>query len=126
MAALKVEVRSKSAPSPVGPYSQAVDAGAVYCAGQIGASPSSGKLEEGIVAQTSRALSNLEAVLAGAGLGLNSIVKTTVFMTDLAEFQSMNEEYSKHFSPPYPARSTVQVAALPKSARVEIEAVAVR
>ncbi len=123
---MKKEIRSKSAPDPVGPYSQGVDAGAVYCAGQAGIDPATGALEQGIVAQTSRALSNLEGVLKAAGLGMNNVVKTTVFMVDLAEFSQMNEEYSKHFSPPFPARSTVQAAALPKGARVEIEAVAVR
>ena len=79
-----------------------------------------------MVAQTGRALQNLDAVLRAAGLGLGNVVKTTVFLADMAEFAQMNEEYGKHFSPPYPARSTVQVAALPKGARVEIEAVAVR
>jgi len=123
---LKLEVRSNSAPAPVGPYSQAVDAGAVYCAGQIGTDPATGNLEQGVVLQTSRALKNLDGVLRGAGLGLKDVVKTTVFMVDLAEFAQMNEEYAKHFSPPYPARSTVQVAALPKGGRVEIDAVAVR
>ncbi len=123
---MKKEVRSSSAPTPVGPYSQAVDAGAVYCAGQIGADPSTGSVEQGIVAQTSRALANLEGVLKAAGLGLQNVVKTTVFMVDLSEFSQMNEEYAKHFSAPYPARSTVQVAALPKGVRVEIDAVAVR
>jgi len=123
---LKSELKSKSAPSPVGPYSQAIDAGAIYCAGQVGIDPSTGALEEGIVAQTSRALLNLEAVLGVAGIGLGNVTKTTVFMADLSEFQSMNEEYAKHFRPPYPARSTVQVAGLPRGARVEIEAIAVR
>ncbi len=120
------EVRSAKAPSPIGPYSQAIDAGGVYCSGQVGLNPSTGNLEAGIVQQTARALSNLEAVLAAAGLGLKNVVKTTVFMVDIAEFAQMNEEYAKHFQAPYPARSTVQVAALPKGARVEIEAVAVR
>lgn len=120
------EVRTGSAPSPVGPYSQAIDAGAIYCAGQIGTDPASGALEEGVVAQTSRAISNLQAVLKAVGLDLKHVVKTTVFMADLAEFSAMNEEYAKHFSAPYPARSTVQAAALPKGARVEIEAIAVR
>jgi 2-iminobutanoate/2-iminopropanoate deaminase len=123
---LKSEVRSQNAPSPVGPYSQAVDAGAVYCAGQIGIEPSTGSLEQGIVAQTARALLNLESVLSAAGLGLRDVVRTTVYMVDLSEFGSMNEEYARHFSPPYPARSTVQAAALPKGARVEIDAIAVR
>lgn len=123
---MKREVYTKSAPAPVGPYSQAVDAGTVYCAGQIGADPSTGNLEAGVVAQTSRALSNLSEVLKGAGLGLTDVVKTTVFLVDLAEYQQMNAEYSKFFTAPYPARTTVQAAALPKGARVEIDAVALR
>ncbi len=120
------EVRSKGAPAPVGPYSQAIDAGSVYCAGQIGLDPATGNLEQGIVAQTKRVLQNLEAVLEASGLSMKNVVKTSVFMIDLAEFSQMNEEYSRHFSAPYPARSTVQVPALPKGARVEIDAVAVR
>lgn len=123
---MKSEVRSKSAPSPVGPYSQAIDAGTVYCAGQIGADPASGDLEQGVVAQTARALSNLEGVLSAAGMSLKDVVKTTVFLVDLGEFGAMNGEYARHFAPPYPARSTVQAAALPKGARVEIDAIAVR
>ena len=123
---MKTAVTTKSAPSPIGPYSQGVDAGAVYCSGQIGLDPSTGNLVEGVVAQTNRTLSNLEAVLKAAGMGLGNVVKTTVFMTDLAEFSKMNEEYGKHFTAPFPARSTVQVAALPKGARVEIDAIAVR
>ncbi len=123
---MKRAVNSKSAPAPIGPYSQGVDSGAVYCSGSVGLDPATGNLVDGVVAQTSRALANLEAVLNAAGLGLNDVVKTTVFMVDLAEFSQMNEEYGKHFSPPFPARSTVQVSALPKGARVEIDAVAVR
>ncbi len=123
---MKREIRTKSAPSPVGPYSQAVEAGSVYCAGQIGTDPASGNLEQGIQRQTARALSNLEAVLGAGDLSLKDVVKTTVFMVDLAEFSAMNEEYAKHFSPPFPARSTVQAAALPKGARVEIDAIAER
>lgn len=119
------EVRAKGAPAPIGPYSQAIDAGAVYCAGQIGLDPSTGTLGQGIVAQTKRALQNLEAVLEASGLAMKHVVKTNVFMLDLAEFQQMNEEYGKHFTAPYPARSTVQVPALPKGARVEIDALAV-
>ena len=123
---MKAPLNSKSAPAPIGPYSQGVDAGAVYCSGQIGLDPSTGNLVEGVVAQTARALSNLDAVLKAAGMGLNSVVKTTVFMVDLAEFAQMNQEYGKHFSSPFPARSTVQVSALPRGARVEIDAVAIR
>lgn len=120
------EVRSKSAPPPIGPYSQAIDAGTVYCAGQIGADPSTGILEKGVAAQTAQALSNLEAVLSSAGLSLRNVVKTTVFLVDLGEFAAMNDEYARHFAPPFPARSTVQAAALPKGALVEIDAIAVR
>ncbi|HUK79936.1 MAG TPA: Rid family detoxifying hydrolase [Nitrososphaerales archaeon] len=123
---MKSALSSKSAPSPIGPYSQGIEAGAVYCSGQVGLDPVTGSLVEGIVAQTSRALSNLDAVLKAAGMGLSNVVKTTVFMVELGEFAQMNEEYAKHFAAPYPARSTVQVGALPKGARVEIEAVAVR
>jgi len=123
---MKAAVTSKSAPAPIGPYSQGIDAGAVYCSGQIGLDPATGNLVDGIVAQTGRALSNLDAVLKAAGMGLGNVVKTTVFMADLAEFAQMNEEYGKHFSPPFPARSTVQAAALPRGARVEIDAIAVR
>ncbi len=123
---MKREIRSDKAPSPVGPYSQAVEAGPVYCAGQIGLDPATGKLEETVEAQTARAIANLREVLKSAGLDLNDVVKTTVFVTDLAEFGKMNDEYAKHFSAPFPARSTVQVAALPKGARVEIDAIAVR
>ena len=123
---MKKELRSKSAPDPIGPYSQGVDAGGVYCSGQVGIDPATGGLEEGVRAQTARALANLEGVQSPSGRGLGAVVKTTVFMVDLSEFAEMNEEYAKHFSTPYPARSTVQVAALPKGARVEVEAVAVR
>lgn len=123
---MKAEVRTPAAPAPVGPYSQAIDAGAVYCAGQLGTDPATGKVEEGIVAQTARALNNLEAILGSDGLSLKDVVKTTVFLADLSEYAQMNEEYSKHFAPPFPARTTVQAAALPRGARVEIDAIAVR
>lgn len=123
---MKREIRSGKAPTPVGPYSQAIESNAVYCAGQIGVNPATGKMEEGVAAQTARALMNLEEILKAAGLGLEDVVKTTVFVSNLEEFALMNEEYAKHFSPPFPARTTVQAAALPKGAQVEIEAVAVR
>lgn len=123
---MKSELRTDSAPAPVGPYSQGVESGAVYCAGQIGTDPSTGKLAEGVTAQTARALDNLAGVLSAAGLGLKDVVKTTVFLADIAEYPQMNEEYAKHFSAPFPARTTVQAAALPRGARVEIDAVAVR
>lgn len=123
---MKREIRTGAAPSPVGPYSQAVESGAVYCSGQLGMDPATGKMEDGVVAQTARALANLEGVLKAAGLGLEDVVKTTVFVSDLAEFTLMNEEYAKHFSAPFPARTTVQAAALPRGAKIEIDAVAAR
>ncbi|HME18652.1 MAG TPA: Rid family detoxifying hydrolase [Nitrososphaerales archaeon] len=123
---MKREVRSSNAPAPIGPYSQAVESGAVYCSGQVGINQATGSLEEGIVAQTRRALSNLEEVLKAAGVGMEDVAKTTVFMADLSEFSLMNDEYARHFSAPFPARSAVQVAALPKGARVEIDATALR
>ncbi len=98
----------------------------MYCAGQIGTDPSTGNLEKGIAAQTRRGLLNLEAVLESSGLGLKDVVRTTVFLVDLSEYAQMNEEYSKHFVSPYPARTTVQAAGLPRGARVEIDAIAVR
>jgi len=123
---LNREIISANAPAPVGPYSQAIEAGAIYCAGQLGLDPSSGYLEQGVVAQTRRALLNIQAVLEASGLSMRNVVKTNIFMMDLTEYSQMNEEYAKHFSAPYPARSTVQVPALPRGARVEIDAVAVR
>jgi 2-iminobutanoate/2-iminopropanoate deaminase len=123
---MKSELHSKSAPAPIGPYSQGVDAGTIFCSGQIGLDPATGNLVDGVVSQTSRALANLEGVLSAAGLGLSNVVRTTVFLADMAEFAQMNEEYGKHFKAPYPARSTVQAAALPRGARVEIDAIAVR
>jgi len=108
------------------PYNQAIKAGGlVFCAGQVALDPESGTLVgDDVAAQTHRALRNLQAVLEGAGSGLDQVVKTTVFMTDLGEFGAMNEVYAEYFTSDPPARSTVQVADLPAGARVEIEAVA--
>ncbi|MCA9398313.1 MAG: RidA family protein [Candidatus Omnitrophica bacterium] len=119
---------SEAAPKPVGPYNQAVSAGGfVFLAGQIPLDPSSGKMVDGdVVAQTERVFENIKAVLAKAGLTLENVVKTTVFMQDLAEFAQMNGVYSRYFEEQTaPARSTVQVAGLPLGAKVEIEVVAV-
>ena len=118
-------VQTDAAPSAIGPYSQGMRAGAlVFTAGQVGSEPSTGVLAEGVAAQADRALRNLSAVLDAAGTGLDRVVKTTVFLTDMADFAAMNEVYARHFSAPYPARSTVAVRALPKGAAVEIEAIA--
>jgi 2-iminobutanoate/2-iminopropanoate deaminase len=121
---VKKEVLSPAAPTPVGPYSQAIEeSGTVYCSGQIGLNKTTGMLEDGIVGQTRRAIQNLSDVLKAAGLGLEDVVKTTVFISDMSLYQQMNEEYSKHFKAPFPARTTIQ-AAPPRGAQVEIDAVA--
>jgi 2-iminobutanoate/2-iminopropanoate deaminase len=114
------------APAAIGPYSQAVRRGPfVFCSGQIPLDPASGQLVEGgIEAQTVRVLDNLTAVLAAAGLTLGDVVKTTVFLASMEDFPAMNEVYARYFDEDPPARSTIGVAALPKGARVEIEAIA--
>ncbi|MFZ2642058.1 MAG: RidA family protein [Verrucomicrobiia bacterium] len=119
-------VATDKAPKAVGPYSQAVRAGEfLFCAGQIPLDPATGQLVPGgIQEQTARVLENIKAVLASQGIGLEHVVKTTVFMTHLADFAAMNEVYAKSFPTNPPARSTVQVAALPKGAQVEIEVIA--
>jgi 2-iminobutanoate/2-iminopropanoate deaminase len=123
---MKTIVYSADAPVPVGPYSQAVRAGdLLFCSGQIPLEPASGALLGGdIRAQTERVLENLKALLAREGLSLAHVVKTTVFLASLADFAAMNEVYARYFTADFPARSTVEVAALPKGAKVEIEAVA--
>ena len=121
-------VSTEKAPAAIGPYSQAVVAGPyVFCSGQIPLDPATGGLVPGgIEAQTRQALDNLSAVLAAAGSCLEDVVKTTVFLSDLSDFAAMNGVYAAYFHAAPPARSTVQVAALPKGAALEIEAVAVR
>lgn len=120
-------ISTPNAPAAIGPYSQALDLGnAVYCSGQIPIVPATGELAEGLQAQAEQVFANIEAVLAEAGLTMANVVKTTVFLTDLADFAAVNEIYAKHFATPYPARSCVQVAGLPKGAKLECEVVAVR
>ena len=121
-------VSTDAAPKAVGPYSQAVWAGdLLFCAGQIPLDPATGQIVPGgVVEQTVRVLENLRAVLASQGLNLANIVKTTVFVADLNHFTALNEVYARYFTGDFPARSTVQVARLPKDALVEIEAVAIR
>ena len=124
---MKTKIESKSAPAAIGPYSQGTVAGSTaYISGMLGIDPATGELKEGVEAQAEQALLNLEAVLKEAGLTTASVVKTTVFLTDMGAFGKVNEIYSKHFSAPYPARSCVQVTALPKGGLFEIEAIAVR
>ena len=123
---MKTVISTAEAPTAVGPYSQAIAAGGlVFCSGQIPLEPSSGVLIEGdISSQTKRVLENLAAVLRAHGLTMEHVVKTTVFLTDLANFGEMNTVYAQWFPNEPPARSTIQVAALPKGANVEIEAIA--
>jgi 2-iminobutanoate/2-iminopropanoate deaminase len=121
-------VHSENAPAPVGPYSQAVaHAGLVFASGQIPLDPRTGKLVPGeIEAQTERVIANLSAVLAAAGSSLARVVKTTVYVTDLALFARINSVYARHFTGRVPpARATVQVAALPLGAAIEIDAIAI-
>lgn len=125
---MKKAIQTHTAPAAIGPYSQAVAQGdLVFCSGQIAIDPASGTMIEGDVeAEARRVLDNLREVLAATGLGLANVVKTTVFLVSLADFERVNRIYGEHFSAPYPARSTVQVAALPRHARIEIEAIAHR
>jgi 2-iminobutanoate/2-iminopropanoate deaminase len=122
----KIIIKPAKSPAAVGPYNHAVRIGDVlFCAGQIPLEPKSGNLVAGDVkAQTEQVLLNIKAILEDQKLSFANVVKTTVFMTNLADFAAMNEVYAKYFTADFPARSTVQVAALPKSANVEIEVIA--
>ncbi len=120
-------VSTNQAPAAIGPYSQAIDTGTfVYASGQLPIDPKTGTMPEGIKEQTAQSLANVKAILAEAGLSLSNVVKTTVFLSDMANFAAMNEVYAENFSAPYPARSAVAVKELPKQALVEIEVVAIR
>jgi 2-iminobutanoate/2-iminopropanoate deaminase len=124
----KSVVRTESAPAPFqgAPYSQAITAGGfVFVSGQLGLNPGDTAISGGIEEQTERIFANLGAILAAAGSGLDRLVKTTVFLQNLADFQAMNSVYSQHVGDRPPARSTVEVAKLPSGALVEIEAIAV-
>ena len=120
-------IKTENAPAAVGPYSQAIAAGnLLFLAGQIPLDPGTGQIVPGgIEEQTRRVLENIKSVLEAAGASLAQVAKTTVFLTDLTDFPAMNAVYASYFPETPPARSTVQVAALPKGALVEIEAVAV-
>ncbi|MDT8441040.1 MAG: RidA family protein [Desulfuromonadales bacterium] len=124
---MKQQISTAAAPAAIGPYSQAVRAGqTVYCSGQIPLDPASGELvNSDIAAQTRQVMVNLGAVLAAAGLDYADLVKTTIYLTDLADFAMVNEIYASFFTGTTPARACVQVAALPKGAAVEIDGIAV-
>ena len=123
---MKDEISTKEAPAAIGPYSQAVRAGPlVFLSGQVALDPATGQLVAGdVVAQTDQVMTNLGAVLAAAGCGFADVVRTTIYLVDMADFARVNEAYGRFFEPPYPARATVQVSALPRGARVEIDAIA--
>jgi 2-iminobutanoate/2-iminopropanoate deaminase len=124
---MKKTIATTEAPAAVGPYSQAIRFGnLIFCSGQIPLDPKTAQIVQGDVAtQTRRVMENIAAVLRAEGLGFENIAKTTVFLTDLTDFQTVNELYGSYFKSDPPARSTVQVAALPKGANVEIEVIAV-
>ncbi|MGB8226234.1 MAG: RidA family protein [Sedimentisphaerales bacterium] len=122
------KITTENAPAAIGPYSQAVAIGnMIYLAGQIGLEPKSGKLVEGgIAGETKQVLENIKAVLLAAGSDITKVVSTTVYLADMEDFAKMNEVYAKFFKEPCPARATVAVKSLPKNARVEISAIAIK
>ncbi|HJG37458.1 RidA family protein [Enorma phocaeensis] len=120
----KTVIASENAPAALGPYSAGIAAdNLAFLSGQLGLDPATGELAEGVVAQAEQALKNIEALLTAAGATFGNVVKTTVFLADIADFNAVNEVYGAHFTEPFPARSAVQVAALPKGALVEIECI---
>jgi 2-iminobutanoate/2-iminopropanoate deaminase len=123
---MKKIISTAEAPAAIGPYSQAIHSGDfVFCSGQIPLDPKSGQMvSDDIAAQTRRVLDNISGLLKSQGLSLGNVLKTTIFLTDLANFQVVNEIYGFYFSNEPPARSTVQVSALPKGAKIEIEVIA--
>jgi 2-iminobutanoate/2-iminopropanoate deaminase len=123
---MKKVISTSKAPAAIGPYSQAIQVGnLIYTSGQIPIDPATGQLVEGgIKEQTRQTLNNIQAILQEAGLTMTSVVKTTVFMADMADFAEMNSVYAEFFTEPYPVRSAVAVKTLPKNALVEIEVVA--
>ena len=125
---MKEIISTENAPGAIGPYSQAIKAGGmIFCSGQIPIDPATGNFVSDVVSeQTEQVLKNLGEVLTAAGASLNDVVKTTVFLADMNDFAKMNEIYARHFKKPYPARSTVQVARLPRDAKIEIEVIALQ
>ena len=122
---MKKVIATNNAPAAIGPYSQAIQVGnLVITSGQLPIDPATGAFPEGIEAQSRQSLKNVQAVLAEAGTGMDKVIKTTVFLSDMNNFGAMNEVYKEFFTSDFPARSAVQVARLPKDALVEIEAIA--
>ena len=127
---MKKQVSTPNAPAAIGPYSQAIKAGnTIYVSGQLPIDPATGAIPEGIAAQTAQSLKNIQAILAEQGMTLADVVKavkTTCFLADMNDFAEMNKVYGEYFAQPFPARSAVQVAKLPKGAPLEIECIAVK
>ena len=124
---MKQVLATDQAPAAIGPYSQGIAASeTVYVSGQLPLDPATGAFPEGIAAQTAQSLKNIQAILAQQGMTLANVVKTTVFLADINDFAEMNKVYGAFFTQPYPARSAVQVAKLPKDAPLEIECIAVK
>ena len=120
-------VSTTNAPAAIGPYSQALDLGnMVFVSGQIPVDPATGTMADTVEQQAAQSLANLKAILAEAGLSMNNVVKTVIFLADINDFAAVTAEYAKAFAEPFPARSCVQVAAIPKGAKLEIECIAVR
>lgn len=123
----KTVINAAKAPAAVGPYSHANAAGdTIYISGQLGLDPETGVLAEGVEAQAKTGFENLKTILTEAGVSFENVVKTTVFLTDMNDFAAVNDIYAQYFTADYPARSCVQVAALPKGASFEIEAIAAK
>ncbi len=125
---MKTAISTTQAPAAIGPYSQAIEAnGTIYVSGQLPINPATGEFAEGGIKElTAQSLTNIKNILAEAGLSMANVVKTSVFLADMADFAEMNEVYAQFFSAPFPARSAVAVKTLPKGARIEIECIAVK
>ena len=124
---MKTKISANNAPKEIGAYSNAIKVGnMVFVSGQLPVNPETGDIPQGIQAQTKQVIENVRNILADAGATLDNVVKTTVFLADMADFADMNEVYAQFFAAPFPARSAVAVKTLPKGARVEIECIAVR
>ena len=124
---MKKVIATTNAPGAIGPYSQAIDTGSfVFISGQIPVNPATGEIPEGIEAQAAQSMANIKAILAEAGLTMDNVVKSTVFLADMSLFADMNKVYAENFTAPFPARSAVAVKELPKQVLVEIEVIALR
>lgn len=124
---MKQPIATTNAPGAIGPYSQAINAGPfVFISGQIPVNPATGEIPEGIAPQTAQSIANIKAILAEAGLTIDNVVKTTVFLADMNDFGAMNAVYADNFTAPFPARSAVAVKELPKQVLVEIEVIAAK